>query len=143
MKNGKNKCDYIQARNENLRRALIQCMQGGGKSVIQLFEAMSQVPADRYYISEERAYSLINEKRRQSPLWRGKMVPSRRRMVEDIESVAIRLMEADPSLSLRDAVAQAVNSPAPNFYLTPNSIRTLLYRSLHSTVPRPTSSLSA
>ena len=125
---GKRKSDFIESRNEHLRRAFRLCLAVYGGGVMELFETVATMPAPRFYMSEERALYLINEKRRQSAVWNRKMTPSRREMVNEIERRVEELQRSQPGLSLRDAVFEVVNSPAPAFYLTPNTIRTILYR---------------
>lgn len=125
------RCDYIQSRNSNLRREFLARLGQNGMTLDRIYKALSSdTPADRFYISEERAYRLLRFGiRNASPHPHGNPLPQKLRMLAEIRRRVNALMEADPGLSLRDAVFEVVNSPAPAFYLTPSSIKTILFRS--------------
>lgn len=122
MKKKHSVCDYTSSRNENLRREFLARLGRNGKSVTEVIESLTGIGAPRFYISEERALSILKNER--APL-----LGTRRLMMAEIKRRVRTLRIANPSMSMKDAVFQVVNSPAPNFYLTFSSIKTILYRS--------------
>lgn len=138
MKKKGSKCDYIESRNENLKREFLARVGRNGRTVKQTIEAMTRVPADRFYISEERAEAeikrIVSEDCEFNLPEAGEAVRNKMRqvMIREILRRVKTLMESRPGLTLRDAIYEVVNSPAPCFYLTPGSMRTILYRALRS-----------
>ena len=123
MKKPGSNCDYIQSRNENLKREFLKRL--GKTKITRIFEEIARdAEADRFYISEEQA---VRELRRVTPK-PVKSLESRARMLADIRRRVDILMAFNPSMTLKEAVFRVVNSPAPGFYLTPKSIRTILYK---------------
>ena len=118
--------DYIESRNENLKREFIARLGRNGRSISESIAAMTMVPADRFYISEERAVSAVRRLKEGAPEKRNEN-PQRKAMIKEIFRRVEALMAARPGLSLTDAVYEVVNSPAPGFYLARGSMRTLLY----------------
>lgn len=131
MKKKNSHCDYIGMRDADLRSVFIERMGRKGLTLSRLFDEVACAPARRFYISEERAQRLLLEKRR-TGRWPHGMIPLRRRMMNLIEERVNYLMALDPTLKLKDAVFDTVNSPAPSFFLTPLTIRTLFYRGLNA-----------
>lgn len=129
MKKKNCNCEYLVSRNSELRREFINRLGGNWKNINEIFMELSSMPASRFYISEERAYALLKVKIRRGK-WHPDILPRCREMMEEIYRRVNTLMDSDSSLSLKDAVFDVVNSPAPGFYLSPRSIRTILYRYL-------------
>ena len=121
-------CDYTASRNERLRQEFLRRLGRNVRNLRVIFAELATAPAERFYINEDRAYYIIKERIRRGE-WPS-MLPTRRRMLELIYAGAMALREADPSLTLRQAVCDAVNSPAPGYFLTPRSIRTIIYENL-------------
>lgn len=120
-------CDYTAMRNDDLRQTFKRCLaQNDARCVYDIFELMTRQPAKRFYISEQRAYRLVYA-RRKGREWPEKMMPSRRRMMEEIFCRVQRRMSRTPSASLADVVFEVVNEPAPSFYMTRGSIKTIFY----------------
>lgn len=136
MKKKGSRSDFMESRNENLRREFFARLGRNGRTLNQLFDDLSHIGADRFYISEERALRLIREletiESSGNNMKTKRRVATRTRMVAEIRRRAYAMMQATPGLSLKDAVFEVVNSPAPAFYLTPGSIRTILYTKLRS-----------
>ena len=131
MKKKGSKSDYIQSRNENLKREFIKRMGKNGWSVSRVIESLTMIPADRFYISEERAYGILKkmEKDETSGTAGEDNVRNRRRltMIMEIKRRVENLLKEEPGKSMQDAVFEVVNSRAPGFYLSQGTIRTLLY----------------
>lgn len=135
MKKKGSVCDYTRQRNENLRREFFSRLGRNGHSLEVLFDELASVPADRFYINEERVYKLLRAESNGKPMPPSTTRPvlrSRLVMIAEIRRRVYRLMSARPGLPLRDAVYEVVNSPAPSFYLKRDSLKTLLYRYLRS-----------
>ena len=99
--------------------------------VRQIVTQMCRAGAPRFWISEERALRVVR-----AALRTGQLPPLRtavRRMYTDLLAVVRPLLGTSPGLTLTDAVYRAVNSPAPNFYYSPEYARCLIYRLLRKT----------
>lgn len=92
----------------------------------RLFERASLRPASRFWVSETRAEVVVRKMLKGDSL--AEMNPKKREMFGEICLRVKRLMDLDPELTLEDAVSAAVNSEAPEFYLTAKSARTMIYR---------------
>ena len=133
MKKKGNRCDYTVSRNEELVEAFRKRLGKKSVNVKDIFSDLTRAGASRFYISEERAFRLVRAMLNGEPIpGYDLFIPQRRRLLQDIARLTEELMEGNPGMSLRDAVYQAVNSPAPSFYLTTGSIRTIIYRHLRS-----------
>ena len=125
---GKCKSEFIDSRNENLRREFLERLGKNGRSLGDIFKDIaSSAPADRFYISEERAQRVVGELNHPRDRAGGRKRHPRLEMAEELQRRVNALRQTNPRMSLREAVFQVVNSPAPAFYLSPNTIRTILY----------------
>lgn len=129
MKKKGSACDYTAMRNDDLRQTFKRCLtQYDSRNVYDIFELMTRQPAKRFYISEQRAYRLVYA-RCNGRDWPENMMPSRRRMMEEIFCRVQCRMARRPDASLADLVFEVVNEPAPSFYMTRGSIKTIFYDS--------------
>ena len=130
MKKKGNKSLYIEERDlalvSNFHRLLREYR------VLDLDEIFAEIaldtPAPRYYISEDRAYAALLYKRRTGHF--DVRDGRRRALLEDLEADVLEILKRGDADRLLDAVYIAVNNPAPSFYLTPGSVRTLIYAAL-------------
>lgn len=130
MKKQGSVCDYTAARNAELVKNFNAAIRAA--KILDLDKICGEVansPASRFFISEERAYELIIARRRRGH-WTIS-IPLRVEMIEEIERRAESRLRSGKAATLRDAVHEAVNSPAPRFYLTPRSCRTIVYATIH------------
>lgn len=116
--------EYEEERNRDLLRAYHTL--AADKSIPRevFFETLVEMPSSRYWVSPERAHFVIKammEGRQLRP-----MKPNKKRMFDDLLSAVLRRLADRPEYSLFDIVLQAVYSPAPSFYLTPESARVIL-----------------
>lgn len=125
MKKKNCRCDYTDDRNRRLRKEFEARLGGRAKTLDSIFNTLSNIEAPRFYISEERAYSLVRQKLNNGA-WHSHILPSRKEMIQEIFSRVMNKVQSE-NISLKDAVYQVVNSPAPTFYLNARSIRTILY----------------
>lgn len=127
MKKKGNVVAFTGRRNEELLEAYKQQLGYLGMMPLwRIWERIAQTPASRFWVSEFRAYEVMLRIRRGDRLL--EMIPKRREMFFEIYMRVRELMEDEPDLRLTQAVDEVVNSPAPEFYLTPRSVRTILYR---------------
>lgn len=129
MKRKNSKCDYLKSRNENLKRVFFERLGQNGKSIKEVMQELTGVDAPRFFISEERAYQMLR-----SPGARKdeRALPSKKAMLKEIRKRVEALCKENPGMTLKDAVWEVVNAPAPSFYLTFTSIKTIIYRSLRA-----------
>lgn len=92
----------------------------------RMFAMAAKRPSSRFWVSEPRAAIVVSHMRegRQLPA----MLPKRREMFEEIRRRAESIMAKDPSLCLTHAVNEAIYTEAPEFYLTDESARSIIYR---------------
>ncbi|MDE7081131.1 MAG: hypothetical protein K2O78_05725 [Muribaculaceae bacterium] len=126
MKKPGSTCDYTKVRNAELAATFNRRLaEARTIDLLEICRLTSESAASRFFISEERAYELVMARRRLGH-WPIRL-RHRIRMMEEISSRAEALLASGMESTLRDAVYAAVNSPAPEFYLTPRSCRTLVY----------------
>lgn len=92
----------------------------------KIFAEVAAHPAKRFYVSEYRAAVVVRHHMRHGE-WCVKGA-KRKEMFREIEKRVLRLLEDHDDMSLDDAMVEVINSPAPEFYLTPRSCRTLIYK---------------
>lgn len=83
-------------------------------------------PASRFWVSERRALVVMKKIINGDSL--DGMFAKRKAMFMEIYRRVQALREKNPKLTLFSAVFEVVNSPAPEFYLSPGSARVLIYR---------------
>lgn len=120
-------CDFTQDRNRELRECFHRCLSKSGSAGMKVvFYDICGMEASRFYVSELRAERVVAYHLKYGR-W---MVKDgiRRRMFEEIERrVKLLMAFSKAPISFRDAIFEVVNSPAPSFYLTPRSCRTIIY----------------
>ncbi|MDE6340550.1 MAG: hypothetical protein K2K97_12350 [Muribaculaceae bacterium] len=92
----------------------------------ELFTRASLSPASRFWVSERRAMVVMSQMLKGDRLL--SMNPKRREMFYEIFHRVKEILRKEPDLTLTEASFRAVNSPAPQFYLTPKTARAMIYR---------------
>lgn len=92
-----------------------------------ILEKVVNMPTERFWVNEERATIVIGQMIAGDDL--AGMRPNKRKMYEEIYCRVREIMSSHEGMRLYDAVWQVVNGPAPMFYLTPKSAKTILNRS--------------
>lgn len=140
MKKKGSKCDYIAERNKNLRREFLARLGRNGRKLDDIFTELAGVGADRFYISEEQAVRLIHNsefimhnygeeaRNPETRIRKGGYNRRRQLMVAEIARRVRELRSQSPGMQLKEAVFRVVNSPAPSFYISPSTIKTIIYR---------------
>lgn len=119
--------DFTKQRNEELKNAFkAQLYLLGTIPTEELFTRAAKMPASRFWVSERRAAEVI------SKMLKGDMMfgmnPKKREMYIEILIRVREEMRREPGITVTEATFRAVNSPAPEFYLTPKSARVIIYR---------------
>lgn len=120
-------CEFTEQRDaelwKNFRRRLGQVQL---INLERIFKEVSEMPAGRFYVSEFRAVTVLRHHLRHGE-WKVKGA-QRLEMFAELERRVLDLLRSNPGMRFDDAVFDVVNSPAPKFYLTPRSCRTLIYK---------------
>lgn len=125
MKNKGSKFEYEEERNNDLMRAYRKQIEICNTIVIsEIFSKVVLMPAERFWVSEERACIVIRRMMRGDTLH--KMRPTTKEMYHEIyrRVCSIKKEQADKPLS--EIIFHVVNQPAPKFYLTPDSARVIV-----------------
>lgn len=119
--------EYTAQRNEELRRALKRAiLSPDSRSLDHSYELAVATPASRFWVGERHAADILNAMKRGKQL--RNMKPKTRAMYEELYRRASAYLRKHPAASMAEAAFEAVNSPAPEFYLTPMSAKVILSR---------------
>lgn len=132
-------CEFTEERNDEIKRMFKRRLQTWDKGSIDgMFAEIAAMPASRFYVSEVRVERVLRHHLKRGE-WNVKN-GLRRRMFAEIELRVMEMISARTGQKVeecrgmkiaprlfRDAIFEVVNSPAPSFYLTPRTCRTLLY----------------
>ena len=119
--------DFTHERNCDLMRAYRKKIKEANTIVMPvIFELVSQSPASRFWVSEERAAIVISAMAAGKPMPR--MRENEREMFEEIFRRFTILREQHPHKSVYELVSLIVNQPAPKFYLTARTVGEFIYR---------------
>ncbi|MDE6026805.1 MAG: hypothetical protein K2G23_01880 [Muribaculaceae bacterium] len=91
-----------------------------------LYELTASSPASRFWVSERRASEVMGAMIRGISI--SFMSPTRQEMYRELFRRFIDYRAQNPQSSIYEATFNAVNSPAPKFYLTPKSVKVILYK---------------
>ncbi len=123
--------EFTACRDAELHRAFMDVLRESPltvRSLNQMFALAAASPCSRFWVSEERAAEVI------SALLAGKEFPDmsqqKRRMYGEILRRVRPILRENPGMPVSHAVFDVVNSPAPEFYLTTLSTRSIIYRYL-------------
>lgn len=118
--------EFTDERNRELHHCFISVLRSHtGLPLREMFGVVAACPSSRFWVSEPRANDVVSRMLR--GIDAGKMLPKRRDMFEEIlRRVRIR-MDDRPDLCLKHAVGEVILEPAPEFYMTAESVRTIIY----------------
>lgn len=126
MKKQGSKSDFISDRNRELHESFMEVLRtAGGVSLRDMFTLAVNRPASRFWVSENRAADVIGRMMR--GIEDGDMLPKRRDMYREILRRVRRLMKGDATLCMTRAVYEVIYEEAPEFYMTPESARSIIY----------------
>lgn len=119
--------EFIDHRNRELHKSFMHVLLTEREMPLRsMFGAAAARPCSRFWVSERRAADVIGRMMRGVTV--GPMLPKRREMFEEILRRVKARMAEDPGLCLTHAVADVIYEPAPEFYMTPESVRSVIYR---------------
>jgi hypothetical protein len=95
--------------------------------VYDIGAALVNMPASRFWVSEDRAAIVIGAMMSGRGLPKN-MRPTKREMFTAIYEHVVQLQQKYPDMSIRDLTAKAVNCPAPKFYMLPRSALDVIYK---------------
>lgn len=96
------------------------------KNIRELCALIAKMPAPRFYVAEKRASVVCSQLRKGQV--KSNMLGERRRMYEEILRRVTHLQQSQFGMPLCDAVFEVVNSPAPELYLSFETIYSIIYR---------------
>ena len=92
----------------------------------EVFEHVVNMPASRFYVSEQRATNVISQIIKGSKL--KNMRPTKREMFFEIYRRFLIEKKAQPNLPMTQLVGIVIEQPAPKFYLAPGSARVMILK---------------
>jgi hypothetical protein len=118
--------EYEKERNRDLIRAYRICMDAyPGLPFFQQCKLISNMPASRFWVSEERASIVI------SRLLKGEdihLTPLKQEMYNEILERTKTIMKREPHRAVSEIVFDVVGQPAPKFYYSAATVREMIYR---------------
>jgi len=125
MKHKGNKCDFTDKRNEELLQAYRKlCSEKTFIESDKLFEEVVNMPASRFWVSEERTAIVLSQMFNGDKL--KNMLPKKREMFFEIFRRAKILHKKNPQYTLAELAQIIVVQPAPKFYLTSGSASVII-----------------
>lgn len=114
-------------RDEDLMRVYLQELSGRPHILLpDVLRAVVSSPSKRFWVTSERASIVIYNMMKGDKL--ENMRPLKRKMFREIYRRVMKLKKNYPQLSISILTEQAVSQPAPEFYITWKSAKTILSR---------------
>lgn len=131
-KKGFSNFEYEHERNQDLMHAykvaLSRQFHSGDDAIrlMDVFREIAEMPSQRFWVSEERAAIVVSDMMKGNKLkYTAKM---KKEMFSEIYRRFIKLKRHKPHLTTLELVTEVCNQPAPKFYLTPKSIKVIIYK---------------
>lgn len=122
--------EYEEARNADLMKVFRRVRAAyPDVSLHEIYRRVVEEPSERFWVSEERASIVISAMTKGDRL--EKMHDTKREMYFEIYSRVLEMRKSRPEDSIYDLTFDAVNSPAPKFYLTPGSAKVIIHKIKH------------
>lgn len=125
MKRKGSTSEFTIQRDAELRAAFFG--QGTYSTADEVMQRTVKTAASRFWVDPYRARDVISRIEKNPQVLEG-MFPERRRMYEVLYSKYKQLRLAQPELSKIQSVTMAVYSRAPEFFLSPATARSILYK---------------
>lgn len=127
MKKQGSTSEFTDQRNRELHTSFLQVLRTARDMPLRrMFGVAASQRCSRFWVSEGRAADVIGRMMRGESL--GHMNPKRREMFEEIYRRVQKRMEESPGLCMTHAVGEVIFEEAPEFYLTGEAARTIIYR---------------
>lgn len=128
MKPFGSKLAFTRERNVELMRAYrTEVSRASYIKLCEIGENVVNYPCSRFWVSEERAVTVVSAIMRGKPIL-DTMRPAKREMFEEILRRVCALREKHGDWRLCDLVSYVVNSLAPKFYMEPSSAIERLFK---------------
>ena len=123
--------EYERERNADLIRAFDEQIRMHYHKRIPInlahvFRNVSNMPSKRFWVTEERAAIVVSNIIKGDSL--AGMGPMKREMFMEIYRRTLILQREHPGMSLYKIVTKVCAQPAPKFYLTPGSVKVIIYK---------------
>ena len=130
MKKSGSISEFIEQRDRELAAAFREILLSADIPLSEMFAAAAKRPCSRFWVGESRAFRVIKEmlEGHTSTQMGSAMLVKKQEMYGEILRRVKERLRADSGCSLEQAVHEAVNSPAPEFYITEKSARVIIYR---------------
>ena len=125
MKRKGNKGDFYTERDAELRAAFFS--QGVYSTCDEIMEKTVKTPTSRFWVDPDRARDVMSRIEKDPDSVAG-MHPDRRRMYLELYKRYRKIRHNNPAQSKIQAVAMAIFSGAPEFFLSPATARSIIYR---------------
>lgn len=127
MKHQGNTIQHTPRRDSELRRLFSELYTAGHNPTLpDFYRRMVKSPASRFWVSEDRATEVIAKMLKGENISR--MYREKQRMYREIYSRAIEKIRRDSRRPLTHIVFEIVNSPAPEFYMSPYTAEKIINR---------------
>ena len=119
--------DFSAQRRADVIRAYRLAMAQAEKiRVADVMKEAVAMPASRFWVSEERAVNVVSALMRGMHALKG-MRPTKARMYAEIMRRVAAVLTECPDMRLIDAVSEVICGEAPEFYMSANTARAILY----------------
>lgn len=129
MKHMGSTCDFSEARDRDLMRAYRHVLKDSARlRLCDIFRRIVHMPSVRFWVSDARAIYVCSAIARIGFHALRGMNKSRRDMYSEIYRRTRAITDTRPGIPFTEAVREVLKQPAPRFYLTPASAKTILNR---------------
>ncbi len=120
MKRKGSTIEHSAQRNQELKSLFNKYFcEGVDTGGLEIYNMIVKSPASRFWVSEDRATDVIGRMRRGLQI--KSMYEERQRMYQEIYSRYLQKSMEQPERPMSHIVFEVVNSPAPEFYLSPRT----------------------
>lgn len=125
MKKKGNKSDFTAERNAELRSAFFN--QGIYSTRNEVMEKAVKSPSSRFWVDPDRARDVLSRIEKDPESIAG-MKPERQRMYLALYEKYMEFRSINPTAPKISCTTMAVYSAAPEFFLSPSTARSIIYR---------------
>lgn len=120
--------EFTRERNADLMRAYrLQISCARNIKMKEIRAAIVNMPASRFWVSEERATIVVSDLLSGRPLPKN-MRPTKCEMFLEIYRRVLELRKERPTATVYDLVSEVINSPAPKFYMRQRTAMDIIYK---------------
>ena len=120
--------EFTAERNKQLIQAFRNALAAHKHiDISRIAQEIVNTPCTRFWVSEERAVTVINAMRKNKPILRA-MRPTKREMFREIYTRYLQQHKLQPNTPFKTLIARIINSPAPKFYMQPRCAIEIIYK---------------